>query len=427
MNNTIFKTDVTTRNIKTIYDQVKFNDIDLNPFYQREVVWNEQKQGNFINSCYRGIVPTPLIFNSNIDKTTCIDGKQRITSIINFFENKLWFEYNGYKIYYSAIPDEFENNDDYRVLTDDEKLELQQRSIPVIEYKKLKYEDEIDIFNRIQNGVVLSRDHFNHDFKDINIGKKLLELCDTKKELFENYRNSKRNEHQHFIICTMYIIDKNDLAEPSKPIKETYLNSFKTYDDLIKSFDKIDKLLDFIFGGNLLCHKSVPKMNKNILYTFIYFMNKKYKAPYVMSDDHSREIRNMLRQINKTCKDNYIGAKCSDKILLRINKLFQTEYNKIQFDTEKNEPVNNQKLKPTNESNPGPEFIDEESVSDDHIKENKQIFDDDINDSDAEEIEDQYKKSMNKEKEKEKKKKKTSIKHGSSSRKNNSGNKHKTK
>ncbi len=52
--------------------------------------WLDSKS-DFIDSVMRGIVPNNLIFNNDIDKEheVCIDGKQRITSLIEFKQNKI--------------------------------------------------------------------------------------------------------------------------------------------------------------------------------------------------------------------------------------------------------------------------------------------------------------------------------------------------
>ena len=103
-------TTTTTKNIETVVKEAT-NDkrININTIYQRDVVWDEVKQANFINSCYLGIIPMPLLFNSvaEEEQISCIDGKQRITSLVNFKKNMFPVKINKKKYFYDKIPNEY--------------------------------------------------------------------------------------------------------------------------------------------------------------------------------------------------------------------------------------------------------------------------------------------------------------------------------
>lgn len=71
--------------------------IDLNPVYQRDVVWKDDRQSGLINSLLRdGHVPS-LIFNNRTETIlgtrsevwVCIDGKQRLTSLRRFTQGQI--------------------------------------------------------------------------------------------------------------------------------------------------------------------------------------------------------------------------------------------------------------------------------------------------------------------------------------------------
>ncbi|VVB67036.1 Uncharacterised protein [Candidatus Norongarragalina meridionalis] len=60
-------------------------DLDLDAEYQRDFIWSLEKQGFLINSMLNDI-DIPKIYLAKIgNRFECIDGKQRIKSIINFF------------------------------------------------------------------------------------------------------------------------------------------------------------------------------------------------------------------------------------------------------------------------------------------------------------------------------------------------------
>ncbi|KIO02479.1 hypothetical protein M404DRAFT_9735 [Pisolithus tinctorius Marx 270] len=76
----------TTYSTQAVYDQIHAGDIDLSPEYQRDVVWPDTKQIGLIDSILRNFYIPPVIFvthqyEDGSETKTCIDGKQRLTSI----------------------------------------------------------------------------------------------------------------------------------------------------------------------------------------------------------------------------------------------------------------------------------------------------------------------------------------------------------
>ncbi len=65
------------------------NDIFI-PTYQRNFVWNQERQSKFIESMLLGI-PIPYIFTADVDegRLEVVDGSQRLRTIVNFIESKL--------------------------------------------------------------------------------------------------------------------------------------------------------------------------------------------------------------------------------------------------------------------------------------------------------------------------------------------------
>ncbi|MFC0877638.1 DUF262 domain-containing protein [Saccharicrinis sp. FJH2] len=65
------------------------NDIFI-PAYQRNFVWDEERQAKFIESILLGI-PIPYIFTADVEdgRLEIVDGSQRLRTIVNFIENNL--------------------------------------------------------------------------------------------------------------------------------------------------------------------------------------------------------------------------------------------------------------------------------------------------------------------------------------------------
>ncbi|KAI0768751.1 hypothetical protein BD413DRAFT_614251 [Trametes elegans] len=134
--------------------------IDVNPPYQRDVVWPEQKQTKLIDSIWRNYYVPPVVFTVSQDEDgeevrRCVDGKQRLTSIQKFFDGQIpykdwrtgkswWFTLaNSMRGHRSEIPPQWK--EDFAVKT-----------ITCVEYHHLSPKLERDIFQRVQLGIPLT-------------------------------------------------------------------------------------------------------------------------------------------------------------------------------------------------------------------------------------------------------------------------------
>ena len=101
MKNQINKKDL-HKTIGNIHNEMQNQKIDLDPPYQRGRVWLNKDKEAFIDSIYFDILPSPIIMNNDntIGKYICIDGKQRITTIVEFIENKFSIKIDDKYVYY---------------------------------------------------------------------------------------------------------------------------------------------------------------------------------------------------------------------------------------------------------------------------------------------------------------------------------------
>ncbi|KAF4602039.1 hypothetical protein EYR40_005240 [Pleurotus pulmonarius] len=147
---------------KQLHASIHQGDIDLEPPYQRDVVWPNAKQVKLIDSLFRNFYIPPIVFaqskdeDGNITKV-CVDGKQRLTSIQKFMDGHIahrdivtkknwWYTCLGQpttKSQQLEIPTKF-------------KQEFDSIQIHCIEYQILGQEMEREIFQRVQLGVALT-------------------------------------------------------------------------------------------------------------------------------------------------------------------------------------------------------------------------------------------------------------------------------
>jgi hypothetical protein len=94
--------------------------INLRPEYQRRQVWDKSKQSKFIESLLMNLpVPPIFLFESEYNRYEVMDGQQRLSSILAFYQNRLkltglehWRELQGKQ--YSDLPPKLQRGLDRR-------------------------------------------------------------------------------------------------------------------------------------------------------------------------------------------------------------------------------------------------------------------------------------------------------------------------
>ncbi|KAJ1018723.1 hypothetical protein NDA13_006410 [Ustilago tritici] len=146
---------------RTIYTMVKDDIVDLEPEYQRGVVWTADKQSAVIESIMRHYYVPPVLLSvqnqeSTADELTyvCIDGKQRISSICAFLDNKI-------PVREPSTSRRFWYKEDLiagktPALNAAQRRKFDNEQLTVVEFEGLSDEVERDMFSRVQMGVTLS-------------------------------------------------------------------------------------------------------------------------------------------------------------------------------------------------------------------------------------------------------------------------------
>ena len=222
--------------------------ITLNPPYQRNSVWElEQKQG-FIDSLLHGINSHHIIFN--IDENgdcICMDGKQRITTLVEYCRNEFPVVIDDINYYYDKIP-ENKKDDNTQILQLIDKKNFDRFPMSIDEYENLTYEDQVNIFHRIQMGKHLTRGELiSAQFTTDNVTTHFNNYCKDNETIFQKFMDIGRKEHYLFIMRVMYMISKNTSKQPSSKQSETYIKSIKTIASIKNELNKIDKLLQACF------------------------------------------------------------------------------------------------------------------------------------------------------------------------------------
>ena len=105
--------------IKSIFSQSNYN---LKPDYQRRITWDNKKRSKLIESLIINIpIPPIFLYEYDYDKYDVMDGLQRITAIMDFYDNQYrltgleeWKELEGKK--YKDLPEKIREGIDRRQL-----------------------------------------------------------------------------------------------------------------------------------------------------------------------------------------------------------------------------------------------------------------------------------------------------------------------
>ncbi|KAF8640100.1 hypothetical protein AX17_001338 [Amanita inopinata Kibby_2008] len=148
---------LSTRDLHTLIHE---GAIDLNPAYQRDVVWPTSKQVKLIDSIYRNFYIPPVVFAIQRDDEgeevrICVDGKQRLTSIQKFFDGQIPYrDTRTRKSYWYTVSESAKSS---RLEVPPYWKELfSGKKITCVEYQDLTAEQERDIFQRVQLGMSLT-------------------------------------------------------------------------------------------------------------------------------------------------------------------------------------------------------------------------------------------------------------------------------
>jgi len=133
--------------------------IDLNPEYQRDIVWNPKKQSMLIDSMYRGIYIPPVVFSVHWDTTSkakvrlCVDGKQRLTAISGFVSGRIPYVDGANRRTFWFKQPKKKSGLEVPVGLKDEFLKMKIRCA---EYDGINEVDEREVFQRVQLGTPLT-------------------------------------------------------------------------------------------------------------------------------------------------------------------------------------------------------------------------------------------------------------------------------
>lgn len=158
--------------ISTLNNHMRKGSIDIDPSYQRSIVWNSVMQSHLIETLLEGFpIPSINLVENNdpsIPKFECMDGKNRLFSIQSYMNDSL--SVNGTR---------------FSERSEDEKEDFKAINIQVCIFKNLNYDLRRDYFRRIQEGCSLTQCEIIWSMEDKPLVNMIRKVRSSKLEVIE--------------------------------------------------------------------------------------------------------------------------------------------------------------------------------------------------------------------------------------------------
>lgn len=259
--------------LPTLSELFSKNKYNLHPEFQRRRRWSQEKKSKLIESFIIN-VPVPPVFLYEVDYASfeVMDGLQRITTIIDFYEDRYslvgleeWAELNGKK--YSELPERIKEGIDRRYL-----------SAIILLKESAKDNDEADrlkklVFERLNTGGVrLSPQETRNALYDGRLNKVCIDLSSNKtfKQLWgigEVEESLEETENDY------YEIEKNKLYIDMSDVE--LVLRFLAFRFLDKYTGRLDVFLDnYLKNGNIKYSEEILNKYRELFNKTIDLANK---------------------------------------------------------------------------------------------------------------------------------------------------------
>ncbi|AHC54745.1 hypothetical protein D1R32_gp028 [Tunisvirus fontaine2] len=302
--------------IKTIgylLDKLSKDVIDLNPVFQRDYVWDIGLEKEFITTAYNGGDIGRIILNrKTVDGDTkwlCVDGKQKLTALKKFKENK-----------FRANVGEWgkENPVFFREMSKEQREQLKDAQIPIRMYIEMSEEKQSDLFKVIQNGKALENGELVNGTNN-DSSKFIRKLRKNIPRGFFTPGDKKRMKESDSLCRFVYlcvIANEKVVASPEyqtfhKPEKcsDWVLDTTIKKEQKERTLKSFRRLTDFIEDGGSVSEKKAATFV--YLAHFVYIHEKKL-------DDIGKKQRNKVIETLKNRVVQNLGGNKNTNYYLRL-------------------------------------------------------------------------------------------------------------
>lgn len=147
--------DARTVSVATLLSDRYLRRIKYDPYYQRNYVWEKEKQSFFIESIFLGTEIPPIVFYKHGTQVEVIDGRQRFETLKRFRENDFSLNHQGLMTLKALKGKRYKTMGDFQQLFDDTKIRIFEFEIVGMPDVSPELEDKVkkEIFRRYNSGI----------------------------------------------------------------------------------------------------------------------------------------------------------------------------------------------------------------------------------------------------------------------------------
>lgn len=327
-----FKYTATTTSVGSLINDLnRDKKIILDPVYQRAVVWEQEHSAKFIESVFMGVASPNITFTDNKEGKICIDGKQRCTSLKKFYNNEFPIEIDGDIYYFSQVNENKEHkNKTPKILTSEQRREFEKKLINIIEYTDLSYQDQAEIFTRLQYGINLtSGEIIVSKIQNEEVSKNYNSYCQKHAMSLKKYFKPERKDNYKYISELMFLINSEMGSAISKKSIDSFLSKL-TKKEFNNLSNIVDKIIDKVYTDEILKKEEIFGLKLSKSDELLLIPYKVYTK--IIKEDikilDANDINNIIIKSHKRyCNLPKRGKQKS--VLSKMSEIFDEEYEKI--------------------------------------------------------------------------------------------------
>ncbi|MCL9770172.1 DUF262 domain-containing protein [Flavobacterium sp. HXWNR69] len=281
------------------------NQLEIQPDFQRDVVWSKPDQTRFIDSLIKQLpIPSMCIsLDYKTDKRQIIDGLQRMSSIINFLSNDEW------KL--SQLEDIDENLSGKTVHTIKTKFKdlysrVQNVVIPITvircDYSKKSHSEYLfTIFHRLNSGgIKLNNQEIRNCIFNGNLNTLLKEL--SKSNIIVNTIGEKSRFANEELLLRFFAFNDNLNSYSGK--LSTYLNSYMhtnrnlTDENIEQKRSLVTETFTIIYN-QIFDEKSIKGIGKTVLEGLLFGISQNIETLKIKDKEHIKNLYAQFLQLEE--------------------------------------------------------------------------------------------------------------------------------
>ncbi len=307
-----------TATVNSYIKGLKSRKYNLNHQVQRgSEQWNKTQKSLLIDSVIRNYIPIPALSALKIDDKTfsVIDGKQRLSTLYSFYNNEFKLSKEIAPIIINNEEIELANKK-FKDLPTEIQDNFLSFEIPMIIYEDYSLEQISEVFSRLNNGTVLSKEQKMK--AQLITNEKLAAFINrvSNSDFFTQKINLttgqlRKNEDISVILQTLMLITNTEYVDFTAKSVLNFANTVDLNDDIFNKMDKGIELLNSIFEEK---QKVLKKINLPVVIAVASLCDtkakedkfKKFIKDFVENYENNTEYKAFLMS-STTKKENVQG------------------------------------------------------------------------------------------------------------------------